>query len=980
MRLLAGESGALMVRGEAGAGKSALLAFAAEIASDQIVLRASGTPEESHLPYGGLHMLLATTRPRWKHLPAQQRDVLDHLGEPEPRGPDAWPYLPVWNLLRHLAGRGPVLCLIDDAHWLDRESLAVLSFCVRRLAAARVVILVAGEGDLPALRGIDELDLPGVDRQAALDIVAERRPGIVPQVRERIVGDARGNPLSLCELAAGLSPAQVEGGLSPLGLYTGWPGRSRRADQLYGERLRALPERTRFLLLLAATDPAASLPELLAATKAIPASHSESFAAAEAIPASHFESFAATRAIPASHSELFAAAGATPADLEPAETAQLVEVRRAGLTPRHLLILVAAYQSAPVSARIAAHRALAEVSPERRVWHLAAAAVLGPDEEIARELAAIGTSSALERAAELTADPQPRARRYAAAAVAACDAGQLRRATDLATRASELSAEPSTLASAARVLATVESEIGSPTKAAQMLLDAAARIGDDDHAMAIVMIADAIRLFGYSGDEGLAAQIAAAVWASSSAVEGQASGSAVEGRASGGTVEGRASGSAVEDPAGPVPDTAPAASRAPSQVARSGAQPSWSAPLARSLPTLAKIMAGDPFSGFAAIGELVEQTPALATQQAITATSLGLMAADAGSALRLTSTLVTDCRHQDLLGLLPYALQLQAQALLLSGRKAEALRQATEGLKLAGDLGQTHRVGHLSGLVALIAALSGDEKRCRAYAESSLAYCADHDAPASAALATWALGLLELGRGRAGAAVDHLARVVAGPAHHPVVAVHCAADLVDAAVQADLPGAAVEPLALLERWAGDTRQRWVGAVALRCRALVAPDGEAEPLFTGALDLHGPSPASSFQRARTELAYGQWLRRIRRRSEARSHLRAARAAFEQLGSTPWAERAAAELSATGEASPAEPLPEALRGLTPQERHVVSLAAQGSSNRDIAAKLFLSPRTVGYHLYRAFPKLGITSRTELADLLRQVGTGFGTVTPA
>ncbi|MEV1243514.1 LuxR family transcriptional regulator [Nonomuraea sp. NPDC049750] len=925
-RLLAGESGALMVRGEAGAGKSALLAFAAELASDQIVLRASGSPEESHLPYGGLHMLLATTRPRWKQLPAQQRDVLDQLGEPQSCGEPASPYLPVWNLLRHLAGKRPVLCLIDDAHWLDRESLAVLSFCVRRLAAARVVILVAAEGEVPALQGIDELDLPGVDRQAALDIVAECRPGIVPQVRERIVEDARGNPLALRELAAGISPAQVEGRLSPLGLHTGWAGRSRRADQLYGACLRALPERTRFLLLLAAADPAASPPELLAAT------------------------------------------GATPTDLEPAETARLVEVRPDRLTPRHLLILVAAYQSAPVSARIAAHRALTETSAERRVWHLAAA-VLGPDEEIARELEGIGTSSALERAAELTTDPEPRARRYAAAAVAACDAGQLRRAADLATCATKLSAEPSTLASAARVLATVESEIGSPTKAARMLLDAAARIGDDDHAMAIVMIADAIRLFGYSGDEGLAAEIAAAVWSAPATSQASSRGSARTSTQASSPASARASSRA----------SARASSPASSQVVRSGAQPTWSAPLARSLPTLAKIMAGDPFSGFAVIGELVEHTPALATQQAITATSLGLMAADAGSALRLTSTLVADCRHQDLMGLLPYALQLQAQALMLSGRSAEALRLATEGLKLAGDLGQTHRVGHLSGLVALIAALSGDEKRCRAYAESSLDYCADHDAPASAALATWALGLLELGLGRAGAAVAHLERVVAGPAHHPVIAVHCAADLVDAAVQADLPGATVEPLALLERWAGDTRQRWVGAVALRCRALTAPDGEAEPLFLGALDLHGPS-LTAFQRARTELAYGQWLRRIRRRSEARSHLRAARAAFEQLGATPWAERAAAELSASGESSPAGPLPEALRGLTPQERQVVFLAAQGSSNREIAAQLFLSPRTVGFHLYRAFPKLGITSRTELADLVRQAVTGIGTITPA
>ncbi len=902
-----------MIRGEAGAGRSALLGFAAEIAGDQIVLRASGTPEESHLPYGGLHMLLATTRPHWKHLPARQRDALERLGEPDGvlDRPGEPPYLPVWDLLRRLAGRRPVLCLIDDAHWLDRQSLAVLAFCVRRLAAARVVILVAAQGELPALREIDELDLPGVDRQAALDIVAECRPGIVPQVRERIVGDARGNPLALRELAAGISPEQVEGRLSPLGLYTGWPGRSRRADQLYGERLRALPERTRSLLLLAAADPAASLSDLLAAARAMPAFQPEPLAT--------------TLTTQSSRPGPLAAARATPADLEPAETAQLVEVRPAGLTPRHLLILVAAYQSAPVSARIAAHRALAGVSPERRVWHLAAAA-LEPDEEIARELAAIGTSSALERAAELTADPESRARHHAAAALAACDAGQLRRAADLAARATGMSAEPSTLASAARVLATVEAEIGSPAKAARMLLDSAARIDDDDQATAIVMIADAIRLLGYSGDEGLAGQVAAAVWA------------------------------------------APAASRVPSQVARSAAQPTWSAPLARSLPPLAKIMAGGPFSGFAAIGELVEHTPALATQQAITATSLGLMAADAGSALRLTSALVTDCRHQDLMGLLPYALQLQSHALLLSGRNAEALRQATEGLKLAGDLGQTHRVGHLSGVVALIAAMNGDEKRCRAYAESSLACCADHDAPASAALATWALGLLELGLGRASAAVAHLGRVVAGPAHHPVIAVRCAADLVDAAVQADLPGAAAEPLALLEQWAKDTRQRWIGAAALRCRALVAPDGEAEPLFVGALDLHGPSPAS-FQRARTELAYGQWLRRTRRRSEARSHLRAAHAAFEQLGGLPWAERAASELSAAGEPSRAEPLPEALRGLTPQERHVVFLAAQGASNREIAARLFLSPRTVGYHLYRAFPKLGITSRTELAKLLQE-----------
>ncbi len=509
-----------MVRGEAGAGKSALLDFAAEIAGDRIVLRACGVPDETHLPYSGLHMLLATTRPHWRHLPAPQRDVLGHLGE-QPDGPPApvpgdrasgeparppSPHLPVWDLLRHLAGRRPVLCLIDDAHWLDRESSAVLSFCVRRLAAARVVILSAAEGELPALQGGDEMDLPGVDRQAALDIVAECGPGIVPQVRERIVGDACGNPLALRELAAGAGPAQAEGRLSPLGLYTGWRARSRRADQLYGERLRSLPERTRVLLLLAAADPAASLPELLTAAGSIPASR-PALPAAGSVPVCWPE-LPVAGSVPASRP--LAAGGATLADLEPAETAQLVEVRPAGLIPRHLLVLVAAYQSAPVFARAAAHRALAEASPERRAWHLAAAA-LAPDEEIARELEAIATASALERAAELTAAPEPRARRYAAAALAASDAGQLRRAADLAVRATELSAEPATLASAARVLATVESEVGSPARAARMLLDSAAGIGEDDPATAIAMIADAVRLSGYSGDKGLAAQIAAAV-------------------------------------------------------------------------------------------------------------------------------------------------------------------------------------------------------------------------------------------------------------------------------------------------------------------------------------------------------------------------------------------------------------------------------------------------------------------------------------
>jgi ATP/maltotriose-dependent transcriptional regulator MalT len=285
---------------------------------------------------------------------------------------------------------------------------------------------------------------------------------------------------------------------------------------------------------------------------------------------------------------------------------------------------------------------------------------------------------------------------------------------------------------------------------------------------------------------------------------------------------------------------------------------------------------------------------------------------------------------------------------------------------VAGDTGQWQWVSQLNGFLAFLAACGGDEERCRQLADAAMTVATTGNVAPGTPWAQWALGVMDLGLGRADAALGRLENVSESPARHHVSVMRAAPDLVEAAVRLGEPGRAAGRLERFARWAGRARQPWADALVLRCRALLAAEPDAEDLYAGALDLHQPDDRP-FEQARTELLYGEWLRRARRTTEARTRLRAALETFERLGAEPWSERARAELAATGAAAPRSQDRGGLARLTPQELQIVRLAAQGLSNRDIAAQLFLSHRTVGYHLYKAYPKLGVASRGELTDLL-------------
>jgi len=324
----------------------------------------------------------------------------------------------------------------------------------------------------------------------------------------------------------------------------------------------------------------------------------------------------------------------------------------------------------------------------------------------------------------------------------------------------------------------------------------------------------------------------------------------------------------------------------------------------------------------------------------------------------LLTELAAAARAQGRIGWLPARLTCLAQALLFDGRHRDALASATEAMRLVRDTGQPQWASEPSGIMAVLAAVEGDQDRCFDLADAALAEPANGLTSAARPWGHWALGLLDLGRGRPDGALAHLEAIAAGPVRYHASALRSVPDLVEAAVRLGQRDRVHAPLARFCAWAQRAGERGTDALAERCRALLGADQDAERHYLAALKLHD----GSFEQARTQLLYGAWLRRARRKAEARTQLRAAADYLDRTGAAPWAEQARAELSATGVTTPQRGRA-GLPRLTPQELQVARLAAQGLSNRDIAAQLFLSPRTVGYHLYKAYPKLGVTSRSEL-----------------
>jgi DNA-binding CsgD family transcriptional regulator len=339
-----------------------------------------------------------------------------------------------------------------------------------------------------------------------------------------------------------------------------------------------------------------------------------------------------------------------------------------------------------------------------------------------------------------------------------------------------------------------------------------------------------------------------------------------------------------------------------------------------------------------------------------------LIRGDVPAVRRDAANTAAECRDTGIAGLLTYALIYLASAQLLLGEFLDAMASAEEGLRIAADTGQTAMTGQLAATAALVAAIVGDEEACRARAAQMRELSASAQG-VSLPGADCALAMLDLGSARYQSALNLMQAVTAGPGRRHPALLYTYPDHVEAAVRAGQPGQATRPLAQFTAWAGAIGQPWATAVAARCAALTASDADAEPLYRRALAAH-EGDGHPFEEARTRLLYGEWLRRNHRRADARDQLLAAAAAFARMGARPWRERADAELRATGAGAAAVAADDPLARLTPQELQVVRLAAAGGSNKQIGAQLFLSPRTVGYHLYKAFPKLGVTTREELA----------------
>jgi len=387
----------------------------------------------------------------------------------------------------------------------------------------------------------------------------------------------------------------------------------------------------------------------------------------------------------------------------------------------------------------------------------------------------------------------------------------------------------------------------------------------------------------------------------------------------------------------------------------------------RVLVGMAGLMTGDASHAAPLRREVVASAQAADTPlQLAFAVSAALVVGDDAAAADLLGRAVAAARAAGAISILAWLLAQLAALQAWTSRWPLAVATASEGLRLAAETGQDNAAAYHHGVLAWVAAAQGREQECHAHATAALQQAGRRALAVPASIAVWALGLAELGVGRPDMALDRLGQLAAAlpGLGHPLPATFAAADLVEAAVRAGRPEVGPAAVARLEGWAAAAAPSWGLALVARCRGLLSDGDAAAGHFAQALQLHAAA-GRAFDRARTELAYGQALRRARRPSQARGHLRAALDGFDQLGAAGWAGRARAELRASGETARRRN-PSTLTQLTPQELQIARLAADGATNREIAAQLFVSPRTVEYHLYKVFPKLGVASRVELARL--------------
>ncbi|WP_345144398.1 ATP-binding protein [Dactylosporangium darangshiense] len=872
--------GSVVVRGEAGIGKSALLSEAAWSAAEQQlrVLRTAGVQSEAQIAFAGLHQLLRPVLDQVERLPQPQRGaVLAAFGRTDAAVPDLYLIaLATLSMLGEVATQAPILLVVEDAQWLDRPSADVLLFVARRLAEEPVVMLAALRDGFDTSfdgGGLPELALPRLDRASAELLLDRRAPGLRPEVRQRVLSEAAGNPLALVELPAGDVTAPTA--MLPL---------TARLEQAFAARMSGLPVATQAVVLVAALNDGDALSETLAAATVV------------------------------------AGEQRTVDDLEPAISARLVQTDGERVRFLHPLMRSAIHQRASLGQRHRAHAALAHVlahDDDRRVWHRAAS-MARPDEAVAAELEAAAVRAqrrggiaagvaAMERSAALSSDPALRGERLLRGAELAFELGQRDAVVRLLTAAERLELSGRQRWRTAWIRDSFDDGVLGRAQAAWSLAQVAERAAAEDPDLALNLLYGA----------------ALRCWWTEPGVEARASVVAAAGRV-------------------PVDDNDP-----------------------RLLVVLA-------YTSPVECGEVVmsrlRRQPGDLDARALRMLGNAAMAVGAFDlAAGFFATSLVELRTQGRLALLARALTLQAWSCAHLVDLNVAVPAADEAYRLARDTSQPVVAATARATQAVLAALRGDQDGVYRLAAEAEAWAMPAATHAVLSAVQFARGLAALGDGRHEDAVADLRRIYdpADPAYHQANRCWAFGDLVEAAVRSGRPEAVSGLMAEMTAVARRTPSPPLQHGLRYARALLAPDAEAQPLYEATLQ--ADVGAWPFPRARVQLGYGEWLRRQRRVAESRAHLRAAREAFDASGTIPWGDRARAELRASGETSRRR-VPDARDQLTPQELQIAQMAADGLTNREIGQRLYLSHRTIGSHLHRIFPKLGIASRSELRTALQ------------
>jgi DNA-binding CsgD family transcriptional regulator len=884
-----GESRVLVVRGEPGVGKSALLDYVARRATGCRVARAAGVQSEMGLAFAGLHQLCAPMLDSVDRLPAPQGDALrTAFGLTDGAAPDRFLVgLAVLSLLSEVAAERPVMCLVDDAQWLDRESVQALEFVARRLFAESVglVLTVRESGEEQWLAGLPELLLEGLgdaDSRALLESVI--RWPLDERVRERIIAETRGNPLALLELPRGLGPAELAGGFALQGAQQ----LSGRIEDSFRRRLSRLPETTRRLLLLAAAEPTGDSALVWRAAERL---------------------------------------GISSQAADAAESEGLVEFG-ARVTFRHPLVRSAVYGSASPQERREVHRALAdaidrELDPDRRAWQLAQASS-APDEEVAFELersadrarARGGLPAAaafLERSSALTLDPARRAIRALAAARSYARAGAFDPAVRCLATAEAGPLEELDRARVDLLRGQIAFASRSGGDAPSLLLKAARRFEPID-----------VRLARETYLEALSAALYAPRFVTDRALREVAE-------------------AARAAPAAPGPPRAP-------DLLLDGQALLITEGYAAAAPMLKRAM--DIFSSEGISGDEGLRWLWLASPTAVRLW-------DDENWDRLSARHVELARDSGALGVLPIALNLRAGLHLYKGELAVGGSMIEEAKAICEATGS--RVGPYASLA--LAAFRGRELQASDLIDAStrdMAHPAEQGGPT---LLQWASAVLYNSLGRYEEALAAAQRAT----EHEDLGVFgwALVELVEAGVRSDARDVAASAFDRLSERTHASATDWALGIEARSRALLSDSQSAGPLYREAIERLARSRIA-VHLARAHLLYGEWLRRERRRTDAREQLRTAHEMFITMGADGFAERTRRELLATGETARKRSV-DTTSQLTPQETQVAQLARDGLSNPEIGARLFISPSTVQYHLRKVFMKLDINSRMHLARTL-------------